>query len=655
MRIIITNESVYEWAAYYTVKCILDYSSKDKPFVLTLPIRHVHDSFYKKLLSFYKDNIVSFKNIHIVSAGEYIDKEISQKYIEGTLLNHIDIPKENIHMFMSNAANRKEEALRMTKIIENLGGITLLIDTLAEDGSFLLNAPSSSLSGSIRDKRISDIVRNYESKKLNINPDLFPKEAYTLGLSDALKAKYVLIMAKGYDVSYALRECVEGSISQLCPSSALQEHKKLIIVADEDSVSDLKVRTYKYCKNLESKSLHPKELIKGLYKSYYALTNAKIFDGEKFIEGYCVVVENNIIKSVEKEIDVDAVITRIDLKGNILAPGYIDLQLNGIGGYDINKTPNLETLQNMNEVNQKYGCTSFLPTIITTTDEYMLKIIDLFNHIEDLSVVGALGIHFEGPYISFEKKGIHNEKYIRQPSKEMIERISASKCVMLTLAPEMVDGEIIRELAKAGIVVSLGHTNGTYNEIKEKIPYGITFATHLFNAMRPWGSREPGAVGAVLESKDVYAGLIVDGIHCDFASVELAYKLKTGNICIVTDAIAPAAAPQIKEYEWAGKMLHKEGYRLVDDKGTLGGSSITMSQSVRNMVNAIGTTLEDALKMSSLYPAKVMHIDNKYGRIAEGYVADMVILDKKLIVKGVIVKGKYKEQNEDFEWSSNIN
>lgn len=654
MRIIITNESVYEWAAYYTVKCILDYSNKDKPFVLSFPIRHVNDSFYKKLISFYKDNIVSFKNIHIVSSGEYIDKEISQKHIKEMLLKHIDIPKENVHMFNANVSNRKEEAKRMLSIIDSLGGITLLIDILAEDGSFLLNAPGSSLEGSIRDKRVSDIVRSYESKKLNVNPDVFPKEGYTLGLSEAFKAKYILIMSSGYDVSKSLSACVEGSISQFYPASALQEHKKLIIVADEEAVSDLKVKTYKYCKNLESKSLHPKELIKGLYKSYYALTNAKIFDGEKFIEGYCVVVENNIIKSVEKEIDVDAVITRIDLSGKIIAPGYIDLQLNGIGGYDINRTPNLETLQNMNNVNHKYGCTSFLPTIITTSDDYMLKIIDLFNHIEDLSVIGALGIHFEGPYISFEKKGIHNEKYIRQPSKDMIERIRASKCVMMTLAPEMVEGEVIRALSNAGIVISLGHTNGTYNEIKEQIPYGITFATHLFNAMRPWGSREPGAVGAVLESKNVYAGLIVDGIHCDFASVELAYKLKTGHICIVTDAIAPAAAPDIKEYEWAGKTLHKEGYRLVDDNGTLGGSSITMSQSVRNMVNAIGATLEEALKMASLYPAKVMGIDDKYGKIAEGYIADMVILNKKLLVKGVVVKGKYKEENEDFEWSSQI-
>ena len=644
MRIIITNESVYEWAAYYTTKCILDYSNKDKPFVLSFPIRYIDKSYYQKLLSFYNDNIVSFKNVHI-------DSNISQKYIEDNFLQFIDLPKENIHLFDSFVLDRKKEAKRMKDLIKNLGGITLLIDSLAEDGSFLLNTPSSSLEGSVRDKRVSEIIRSYESKKIGIASESFPKEGFTLGFEEAFDSKYIMIIAKGYEVSEALPHCVEGEISQFYPTSILQKHKKLIIVADEEASENLKVKTYKYAKSLESKSLHPKELIKGLYKSYYALTNIKIFDGEKFIKGYCIVIENNIIKSVEKEIDVDAVITRIDLGGKIVAPGYIDLQINGIGGYDINAYPSLETLQNMSEVCQKYGCTSFLPTIITNDDNHMIKVIDLFNSIEDLSIFGVLGIHFEGPYISHEKRGIHEDKYIRHPDKEMIDRINASKCIMVTLAPETVDGKVIEAFANAGKVVSAGHTNATYNEIKEKIPYGITFATHLFNAMRPWGSREPGAVGAVLETKNIYAGLICDGIHCDFASIELAYKLKQGHICIVTDAISPAAS-DIKEYIWAGKKLHREGNRLIDDNGTLGGSAITMSQSVRNAVNQVGATLEEALKMASLYPAQVMKIDNKYGKIKEGYIADLVILDEKLIVKGVVFKGNYKECNYDYEWET---
>lgn len=652
MRIIITNESVFEWAAYYTVKCILDSNDKNKPFVLSLPVRKVDEVFYKKLVSFYNDGIVSFKNIHIVSTGEYINSDISQQYLEKSFLSKIDIKKENIHLFNSKAIDRKEESKRMSNIIDKLGGITLLVDTLAEDGSFIFNTPSSSLNGTVRDKKLSEIMRSYEAKKNNISLKNFPMEGYTLGFKEAFNSKYILVISSGYEVSEALSNCVEGSISQFYPTSVLQEHKKLIIVSDEEAVSDLKVKTYKYAKSLESKSLHPKELIKGLYKSYYALTNVKIFDGDKFIEGHCVIIENNIIKSVEKEMNVDTFITKIDMGGKIVAPGYIDLQVNGIGGYDINDDPSIETLNNINEVNQRYGCTSYLPTIITNDDSYMLKIIDLFNHIEDLSVLGVIGIHFEGPYISKEKKGIHPEKYIRDADKEMIDRIISSKCSMVTLAPEKVDGKIIEKLSKAGIVVSLGHTNGTYNEIKEKIPYGVSFATHLFNAMRPWGSREPGAVGAVLETKDIYAGLICDGVHCDFASVELAYKLKPGRLCIVTDAIAPAAS-DIKEYMWAGKKIYRKGNMLVDDNGTLGGASITMSQSVRNVVHKIGATVEEALRMASLYPAQAMKIDDKYGRIKKGYMADLVVLDENLIVKGVIFKGNYKEFNYDYEWKTN--
>ncbi len=646
MRIIITENAVNEWAAYYVAKCILDQNKNKNPFVIALPFRHVDKTFYDKIVSFHDDDILSFENVHIVSSGEYIGKTYSQSYLEDVFLSRIKIPKENIHLFDSKARNRKLESRRMAEVIETLGGITLLIDTLGEDGTFILNTPLSSLESGVRDKRVSNIIASFESNKLDIPLSDFPEEGYTLGLKEAYNAKYLLVMAKGYEVSHALSQVVENPISHFYPTSALQAHKRLIIVADEDAVSELKVKTYKYSKMLENKSLHPKELIKGLYKSYYAITNCRIFDGEKFILGHSIIIENNKIKSIEKEIDVDAVISIIDLGGKTVAPGYIDLQLNGCGCFNINSDTTLETLQGMNETNHKYGCTSYLPTIITTTDENMLKVIDLFNHIEDLSIVGALGIHFEGPYISLERNGIHEKKYIRKPSKEMIDRIIASKCVMVTVAPEEVDGDIIKELSQNNIVVSMGHTNGTYAQVKEKIPYGLTFATHLFNTMRPWGPREPGAVGAVLESKDVYAGIIADGLHCDFASLELAYKLKTGKLCVVTDAIV-AAGTDVDKFMWAGKEIYRDGDRYVDETGTLAGSSIVMSQSVRNVVNMIGASVEEALRMASLYPAEAMGIDDKYGRLEAGYIADLVILDDKLVVKGIVVKGAYKEMNYD--------
>ena len=646
MRIIITENAVNEWAAYYVAKCILDQNKNKNPFVISLPFRHVDKTFYDKIVSFHDDDILSFENVHIVSSGEYIGKTYSQSYLEDVFLSRIKIPKENIHLFDSKARNRKLESRRMAEVIETLGGITLLIDTLGEDGTFILNTPLSSLESGVRDKRVSNIIASFESNKLDIPLSDFPEEGYTLGLKEAYNAKYLLVMAKGYEVSHALSQVVENPISHFYPTSALQAHKRLIIVADEDAVSELKVKTYKYSKMLENKSLHPKELIKGLYKSYYAITNCRIFDGEKFILGHSIIIENNKIKSIEKEIDVDAVISIIDLGGKTVAPGYIDLQLNGCGCFNINSDTTLETLQGMNETNHKYGCTSYLPTIITTTDENMLKVIDLFNHIEDLSIVGALGIHFEGPYISLERNGIHEKKYIRKPSKEMIDRIIASKCVMVTVAPEEVDGDIIKELSQNNIVVSMGHTNGTYAQVKEKIPYGLTFATHLFNTMRPWGPREPGAVGAVLESKDVYAGIIADGLHCDFASLELAYKLKTGKLCVVTDAIV-AAGTDVDKFMWAGKEIYRDGDRYVDETGTLAGSSIVMSQSVRNVVNMIGASVEEALRMASLYPAEAMGIDDKYGRLEAGYIADLVILDDKLVVKGIVVKGAYKEMNYD--------
>ena len=260
------------------------------------------------------------------------------------------------------------------------------------------------------------------------------------------------------------------------------------------------------------------------------------------------------------------------------------------------------------------------------------------DEIEDLEELGVLGLHIEGPYISEAKKGTHREDYIRVMSDEIIGKIAKSKTTILTLAPENAKPEHIKTLVEGGVRVALGHTNATYEEVQEKKPYGISMVTHLYNGMSLFTHREPGVVGAVLDSKDLYAGIIVDGFHCHYASIKIAKEALGERLYLVTDAASPAGT-DMPEFMFEGKRCtHKDG-QLRNEEGALAGSVLTMDQGVRNLVEHVGVSLEEALKMASLYPAKSVNIDDSYGRIRAGHFADLVILDEKIELVDVIVKG----------------
>lgn len=374
----------------------------------------------------------------------------------------------------------------------------------------------------------------------------------------------------------------------------------------------------------------------------YALINGRIFTGEKTIFNRAVIIDGEKIKEVVKSEDLDTLYPNIekkDIDGNLIAPAFIDLQLNGCGGVLVNDNLSAETFKIMNETNIKYGCTLYTPTLITCEDEKVEGALQVMEEIEDLESLGVLGLHIEGPYISADKKGTHREDLIRVLSDEIIKKISKSKTTILTLAPENAKAEHIKTLTKGGVNVALGHTNATYEEVMEKKPYGITLATHLYNAMSPFTHREPGAIGAVLDSKDIRTGIIVDGFHCHYASVRIAKELMGERLYLVTDAASPAGT-DMTEFMFEGKRcFHRDG-QLRNEEGNLAGSVLTMDQGVRNLVEHVGISLEEALRMASLYPAKAVKVDDRYGRIASGYTADLVILDEKIELTDVIVKGK---------------
>lgn len=375
----------------------------------------------------------------------------------------------------------------------------------------------------------------------------------------------------------------------------------------------------------------------------YALTNAVIYTAKEILYGYAVLVDNDIVVAVIPQEQLDENIHCIDLKGNNLTAGFIDLQLNGCGGVMFNEQTSVETLEIMQATNLKSGTTSFLPTFITAPDEEMKSAVTIMRNYLAKYQNQALGLHLEGPYLSVEKKGVHRAEYIRTISPEMKAFLceNADVITKLTLAAENPTADFIAEFVQKGIVVSLGHSNASYAQAKAAIDQGIRFATHLHNAMSPISSgRELGVVGAVLDS-DIYSGIIIDGLHVDFANIKIDKKIKGDKLCIVTDATAAAGA-DIESFYFVGKKVYVRDGKCYDENGTIGGSSVTMIKSIENAVKHVGIPLDEALRMANYYPAKAIQMDHKLGSIAVGKVANLTVFNNEFNVLGTIVNGQWQ-------------
>ncbi|CAE6890332.1 Belongs to the metallo-dependent hydrolases superfamily. NagA family [Vibrio sp. B1FLJ16] len=375
----------------------------------------------------------------------------------------------------------------------------------------------------------------------------------------------------------------------------------------------------------------------------YALSNCKIYTGSDVLTEHAVIIENDLIQSVVPVAELPKGIEVKDLNGANLSPGFIDLQLNGCGGVMLNDDITAETMQIMHEANLKSGCTSFLPTLITSSDDDMREAISAAREYHNKYQNQSLGLHLEGPYLNVAKKGIHSVDFIRPSEEEMIELICANTDIIakVTLAPELNNPEHIRRLKAAGVVVSIGHTNATYKEARKGFEAGISFATHLFNAMTPMVGREPGVVGAIYDTPEVYAGIIADGFHVDYANIRIAHKIKGDKLVLVTDATAPAGA-NMDHFIFVGKKVYYREGKCVDENGTLGGSALTMIEAVQNTVEHAGIALDEALRMATLYPASAIGVEERLGRIRTGMVANLTVFDRDFNVKATVVNGQYE-------------
>ena len=330
----------------------------------------------------------------------------------------------------------------------------------------------------------------------------------------------------------------------------------------------------------------------------------------------------------------------IDLDGGWLVPGYVDTQVNGGGGVLFNDHPTVAGIRAIGAAHAQYGTTAFLPTLISDSLEIVAAGLDAVDAAIEQGVPGVVGIHVEGPFLNPARKGIHDAKHFRALDDAAIDLLTRPRkgVVMVTLAPERNDPASIERLVAAGVIVSIGHSDATYEQARAAIDAGARGVTHLYNAMSPLKHRDPGVVGAVLEDQHVYAGLIVDGAHLHPAAIRVALAARPiDRFMLVTDAM-PTVGAASKEFILNGQRIHVENGVCVDDHGTLAGCDLDMATAVGNTVE-LGVPFEDAVAMASANPAAFLRLSHRIGSIDVGHSADFVWLAADLSVRGTWIAG----------------
>jgi N-acetylglucosamine-6-phosphate deacetylase len=374
-----------------------------------------------------------------------------------------------------------------------------------------------------------------------------------------------------------------------------------------------------------------------------ALVNARVLLPGGFETGRTVLIDSGRIVEVVADSDPRARAAESrDLGGAMLAPGFIDCQVNGGGGVLFNDVPTVETIARIGAAHARFGTTGFLPTLISDDSDVMHAAIAAVDQAIAAGVPGVLGIHLEGPYLAPDRRGIHNATKFISPRDNDIELASSLRhgTTLITLAPERVGDKAIRELAARGLIVAAGHTAADYATMRSALASGVRGFTHLFNAMTPLQSREPGVVGAALEDRGSWCGLIVDGYHLHPAALRIALAAKPrGKIFLVTDAMPPVGS-STDHFALNGETITCRDGRCVNAQGTLAGSALDMAAAVRNAAAQAELDPGESLRMASQYPAAFLGLGTTHGRIEPGCAADLAVLDDSLRVRETWIGGQ---------------
>jgi N-acetylglucosamine-6-phosphate deacetylase len=359
----------------------------------------------------------------------------------------------------------------------------------------------------------------------------------------------------------------------------------------------------------------------------YAIAADHVFDGAVMRERTAVIMDGARILDLVPTTDLPRTMSiRAMPEGAWLAPGFIDLQVNGGGDVLFNDQPSAQAARTIAAAHRRRGTTGLLPTLLSDSAEKMRRALDAVNAVVS-SEPGILGLHLEGPYLSPEKPGVHDRRQLRQPSPDELAMLTAprSGVLLVTLAPEIVPPGFIAQLVASGVCVSLGHSMASYQQTRAAMAEGLTGFTHLFNAMRPLSSREGGPIARALESPDAWYGLIVDGVHVDPAMLRLALR-GLGHPILVSDAMPPVGGHRSSFSLHGDTITARDGYCVRDD-GTLAGTVLDMAAAVRNCVHLLGVPLPEALRFASTHPATFLGLGQTLGRLAPGYRADLVAFD----------------------------
>jgi N-acetylglucosamine-6-phosphate deacetylase len=373
-----------------------------------------------------------------------------------------------------------------------------------------------------------------------------------------------------------------------------------------------------------------------------ALVNGRILSGERIVSGRTVLISAGHIEDVVLSDDPrcrDAV--NVDLQGQILLPGFIDVQVNGGGGVLFNDDPSPDSIRAIGSAHRRFGTTGFLPTLISDDLDTIGQAIAAVQASLDAHLPGALGIHIEGPFLNWARRGVHDPKHLRRMDNAVISLLCSLRGgrTVLTLAPEMTTTGMIAQLAASGILISAGHSDANFAQTSAAIAHGVRGFTHLFNAMAPLAPREPGIVGAALYDDSTWCGIIVDGHHVDPVMLKLALRCKRHDrFMLVTDAMPPVGSLE-PSFVLQGRTIHVKDGVCRDENGTLAGTGLDMATAVRNAVSLLDLEIAEAARMASEYPAAFLGLDGELGRIAPGYRANLALLDDDLQVRRTWIEG----------------
>lgn len=377
------------------------------------------------------------------------------------------------------------------------------------------------------------------------------------------------------------------------------------------------------------------------------LAGGRVFTGEAILEGHGVLLEGDRVAAVLPEEEAPGDAARVALpEHSLLAPGFLDTQVNGGGGVLFNDTPTVEGALAIAKAHRRFGTTALLPTFITDSADGMRRASDAAAEAATIPGSGVVGLHLEGPFLNRERRGVHKAAFVRAPTDADVDFLCALPArfpqgrVLLSLAPEMVADTDIARLAAAGVVVAGAHSAATFERTGQAIAAGLSGFTHLFNAMPPIQNREPGIALAAMTNPGTACGIIADGIHVHPALLRAALAAKPEDkLFLVTDAMPPTGT-DVASFTLYGETIHRHDGRLVTDAGVLAGADIDMAQAVRNAIRLLGLPLDRALRMASLYPARFLGLEGRLGRLASGAAADLVLLSADLSVLATWVAGR---------------